>query len=70
MKTSNCTYCNKELEFMFQDKESLDDPDNILVGGELIKVYAGYGTEVDGNIYLITLCDNCLKKGKFIGNYF
>ncbi|HUX56225.1 MAG TPA: hypothetical protein VMV77_04580 [Bacteroidales bacterium] len=42
-------------------------------GGIVDKIAAGYGSDLDGNMYLIAICDKCVignkDKIEFVGTY-
>jgi hypothetical protein len=70
----NCICCNKEipkLDGMPNDKEW----EGMWRDGVVEKVSAGYGSLLDGNMYVIAICDSCLKEKhengviRYVGNY-
>jgi len=61
MKTSyNCIRCNKLI------KKIIGSPDDSLencmwADGIVDKISAGFGSSLDGDIYILGVCDDCLK---------
>ncbi len=39
--------------------------------GIVERIAAGYGSTLDGNMYVLAICDNCVKEKKlmYVGNY-
>jgi len=72
-----CICCNKEINPLYKDDlDSKTDPSVINWNDAVVcKISAGYGSCLDGAVYLIAICDSCLeqknKEGKaiFISDY-
>jgi hypothetical protein len=52
-----CIECGKELKSM-----SLNNDYDMVHGGIVDKISAGYGSNQDGSIFQIGICDICLDK--------
>lgn len=53
MKSEFCIKCNKEIQSV----------KNMWWNGGIVnKIIAGYGSKLDGDVYLISICDECTKK--------
>jgi len=74
-KHPNYKYVLKEIQYiqcMICDKNiKIDGPDDYHKIEELIshdgiieKMYAGYGSKFDGDIFYVGICDECLEKKK------
>jgi hypothetical protein len=50
----NCISCNKKLKHLYRSKD-------MVAGGIVETIYAGYGSEFDGEKFKIAVCDGCLK---------
>lgn len=77
MKSIPCVCCGTRIYSSF-DKQSITDEtvDNIsFSNGMACKIAYGYGCKLDGNMYIIGLCENCTidkvtdHKLIFIGSY-
>jgi hypothetical protein len=56
----NCIKCGKEIEswgVLFRRPEN-----NIWTGGVVLKVEPGFGSKLDGNSYILSICDDCIEK--------
>lgn len=63
IKTVNCAICNKEIT---QFEQGMWD------GGTVDKLLCPYGSNKDGDVYIIGVCDDCLDKNKnikYLGDY-
>jgi len=72
IKKRFCLLCNKEIIPLHIEHH--DKPESSMwKGGVVDKIAAGYGSDLDGRMYIIAICDNCIKdnpdKIKYIGNY-
>ena len=66
----NCVCCGftiKKLDGLHNDKEW----EGMWHGGIVEKISAGYGSILDGDMYVLAICDNCVKskKLKYVGDY-
>jgi hypothetical protein len=69
IKTSiPCICCGKSLEV---ERLANDDPEEFTVnivdrrgfdGGMAARISCGYGSRLDGNVYMIAICDSCARK--------
>lgn len=70
-----CLLCEKKIKLLYPKDSKRKDfrpENNMWDGGTVTIINAGYGSEVDGNVYLIAICDNCLEINKniiILGNY-
>ena len=62
-----CVKCSKELKPL----EPSQDPYGMVDGGVVGKLFSPYGSENDGTVFQIGICDECIKKVKLtpIGDY-
>ncbi len=72
----NCIFCNCKIKLLDKDFYETDEKFNpesaMWDGGTVKKISMGYGSILDGNIYLIAICDKCIEKNiniKLIGSY-
>jgi hypothetical protein len=57
----NCICCGKELHLLYPENET-EEPESAMWGGGVVSnISAGYGSNCDGDVYLIGLCDECLR---------
>ncbi len=74
MKKYNCICCGDEIT-QLEDIPGVKDWEGMWHNGIIEKVAAGYGSNVDGNMYVLAICDKCIAektdKGglQFIGTY-
>jgi hypothetical protein len=66
----SCICCGKEikkLDGLPKDK----DWEGMWDGGIVERISAGYGSLLDGDMYVLAICDDCvkLKQLKCVGNY-
>jgi hypothetical protein len=66
----SCIGCGKEikkLDGLPKDK----DWEGMWDGGIVERISAGYGSLLDGDMYILAICDDCVKfkKLKYVGNY-
>ena len=55
----NCICCGKEINLLDGDD---GEPENQMWnGGVVSNISAGYGSNCDGDVYLIAVCDDCIK---------
>ena len=54
-----CICCSKELKPMFEDDRLPED--GCWLDAVVAKVTVGYGSQFDGNDYVIGVCDECLN---------
>jgi DNA-directed RNA polymerase subunit N (RpoN/RPB10) len=79
MQTLNCICCGKEVEQEWKKHlEELDDSNVDKLNFDYatgIKIFCGYGSTLDGNVYITVVCDDCLRKASkdnravYITNY-
>lgn len=65
-----CIVCDKEIKCLY-DNPADEELEGLLNGGITGILYAGYGSKLDGDIYVIAICDECVKEKElvYIGNY-
>ena len=71
MKIKHCICCKKEIKEIHEASEHVKEWEGMWSGGIVERISAGYGSRLDGNMYLLAICDDCIieKKLKYIGNY-
>ena len=67
-----CGFEIKELDKRFKNQR--DNPENSMWdGGTVERIHMPYGSLLDGDIYIIGLCDECIKKNEerifYMGDY-
>lgn len=72
----NCIFCKKEINKNRIDGfEGGEDWEGSFDGGIVDRIDAGYGSLLDGDMFLIAICDECINEKvligdiKYIGNY-
>ena len=74
----NCICCDKEINLLHPDDEPREDSEpssEMWNGGVINEIAAGYGSNVDGDVYLIAICDECIEQKRndgsivFLHNY-
>ena len=56
----NCICCGKEINLLDGDN---DEPENQMWSGGIVSnISAGFGSNCDGDVYLIGVCDDCINK--------
>lgn len=73
----NCVCCGYKIQKIDGPKnKGLIDPNNFMWrGGIVSKVDAGFGSSLDGDIYYMGICDECVDKNtqtgrmRYIGDY-
>jgi hypothetical protein len=56
-----CICCKNEVELIAPDIDS--PPESAMWNNGVVgKIYAGYGSRHDGDMYIITICDDCIDK--------
>ena len=67
----NCIVCDKEIKSLDKPFEGSDDDVGMWNDGIVAKISAGYGSGFDGGIFMIAICDECIKKKepRVIGDY-
>ena len=66
----NCICCGKKIKKLDGlPKDS--DWEGMWYGGIVQRISAGYGSLLDGDMYILAICDDCvkLKQLKYVGNY-
>ena len=73
-----CLVCGKRLK-RSDDKDEGITPQTAgqvnISGGTAANLDCGYGSRLDGNMYIVAACDDCLKKAKvakritYLGNF-
>lgn len=68
--THHCVNCGVEIK-RFDALPTSKDWEGMFDGGIVDVVAAGYGSKLDGDKYVIAICDNCIKSRnlKYVGNY-
>jgi len=71
MKSQFCIKCNSEIVPVYPEILSGKPEQGMWVGGIVDKIVANYGSTLDGDVYLIAICDGCVKDNKLekLGNY-
>lgn len=65
-----CIRCGKEVKLLNLDDDKIYRPSAMYNNGNVAELYAGYGSILDGDIYLIAVCDDCTKQHALkIGEY-
>jgi hypothetical protein len=68
-----CICCNKDITLIMLGVNVLSQ--GMWDGGIVGEIHANYGSNLDGDMYVIAVCDDCIKnqkeksKVKYIGNY-
>ena len=67
-----CGFEIKELDTRF--KKDKDKPENSMWdGGTVERIFMPYGSVLDGDIYVVGICDKCIEKNKdkviYMGDY-
>lgn len=73
----NCILCKGEVEMIYPEKFTKGHREESCMwsGGLVDKISANYGSAFDSNMYLIALCDKCIKyceasgSIEYVGNY-
>ncbi len=69
-----CIFCECDIKRMYPERPKGKPESDMWLNGIVDKIHAGYGSDHDGNIYVIAICDSCLIKKKkvieFVGTYF
>jgi hypothetical protein len=64
-KATHCVCCKKKLEVY-------GDADHGWVDGDVVTLKIGYGSRLDGDVYSLAICTNCIidrtQKGIIISN--
>lgn len=63
----NCIICNKFIKQIDNGNEW----EGMWEGGIVDRIAANYGSSLDGNMYILAICDKCVveRKLKYVGNY-
>jgi hypothetical protein len=66
----SCICCGKEIKKLDGQPKG-KDWECMWSGGIVEKISAGYGSLLDGDMYVLAICDDCvkLKQLKYVGNY-
>lgn len=68
MKFVKCVICNKEIKPLYPDVSSTEEPEKGMWDGGIVdKFYMPYGSRLDGDVYVIGLCDDCIEHKQKIG---
>lgn len=64
-----CVCCEKEIKKLDGLKDK--DWEGMWDGGIVEKISAGYGSLLDGDMYVLAICDDCVRRKqlKYVGNY-
>ena len=68
----NCVCCGAEIKNISGERLGTEDDWCSMWGGGIVgKIDAPYGSIHDGDMYVIAICDNCVKEKKlrYVGNY-
>lgn len=71
----HCIFCDEEIKRIGGADEDNKDYEGMFDGGIVERISAGYGSRLDGEMYVIAICDDCIEEkheeGKlsFIGDY-
>jgi len=62
LKEIKCSFCPNVLKVMNleENKEELEKA--VVYGGAINWFTIGYGSDLDGKIFLLAICDDCLRK--------
>ena len=75
MKIIKCICCDKEIKQLDHAFEEDKLNESNWIGGSVGRIDCGYGSSLDGDMFYIGICDDCLisKKEKekviYLGNY-
>ena len=62
MKTYNCICCGFEIKPVYPELHSPTKSENgMWVGGTVEMINMPYGSELDGDSYIIAICDMCIE---------
>ena len=71
-KSRICIKCGKEIK-NFDPTTKFKPENGIWFDGIVSKISAGYGSNLDGDMYIIAICDDCIRDNKdrveYVGNY-
>lgn len=62
MKVYKCLKCGKEITENPHNYPEDKDTEKMWNGGVVFKMYAGYGSVLDGDMFIGALCDTCIDK--------
>lgn len=64
VKSMKCIFCGKEVkEIHSRPPRYANEPEiSMWDGGVVERINMPYGSMLDGNIYIICICDECIKK--------
>ena len=71
----NCIICDKEIKQLHESLGDQPDYNGCFDDGIVDKISAGFGSLLDGNMYVIAICDKCIDskckagKAKYVGDY-
>ena len=65
-----CIFCGKAI-VKLDGVPSCKEWEGMWSDGIVEKISAGYGSILDGNMYILAICDECVKSKqlKYVGNY-
>lgn len=66
MDSVKCICCGFEIKRLHADMVSKEDKPEVGMwdGGTVERIGMPYGSKLDGDIYIIGICDGCIKKNK------
>jgi len=66
IQSFECVSCGFEIKMgdPLSYRESFKFEELIFDGGVIEKMYAGFGSKYDGDIFYLAICDECIKKKK------
>ncbi len=59
-----CLCCGSQILKDGHSPKALSPENCMWMGGMVGKIHAGYGSKLDGNVYIIAICDKCAIKKK------
>lgn len=74
-KSLKCICCGFEIKSIEEPFPNENLWEGMWHGGIVERISAGYGSQLDGEMYILAICDNCIKEKKengllkYIGNY-
>ncbi len=74
IKIRYCAICNKAIKAIIPEHHDEEKPEEGMWGGGIVdKIAAGYGSKLDGSMYIISICDECIEsnadKIEYVGDY-
>lgn len=64
----NCVCCSEEIKPLYEEYHSKDSPSQSMwLDGVVGEISAGFGSSLDGEKYIIAICDNCIREKLITG---